>query len=864
MAQTPPDSPAPPDILTNPFQRVQAPTPQMNDVRRSSLVPARIDHDTTGSEPSLHCIMPPSHEGSASQAWPNNLGPPQLTSGTYVTGATTPRLRIENKRRRREQQLTQQLQTWWTRHTGLIRVPRRPPDPVGYRNRMCPRGLALEHPAAPLLLKYAMTGCPVDTGPHWTSTQLAQAIDYGSHVSATTPEAITQLGQELREKEALRQVRLVPWASIRDDPPRELKISPIAMVPHKSRTYRVILDLSFACRDASGNKSRSVNSTTRKTAPAASIDQLGQALMRIIYAFATAPANQPIFMAKWDIKDGFWRLDCAPGKEWNFAYLLPSSTAALTLVVPSALQMGWIESPAYFCAASETSRDVAASYANTPLGSIPSHMFLADTTTTPRYLLLPTTPAPESPFDYLIEVYMDDFIGLALAQTRQQLDHLASAIMTGIHDVFPPSPTSADDPISHKKRLAGDAAWDVTKDILGITFDGDSKTLWLAEEKRDSIIQTLRTWLRASTRPTGIPFIEFQSTMSKVRHAFLTIPSGSGLLSPFYALLASQPKTVYLAQNPDLAQSVRDCLFFLHDSVSKPTLCKNLIPDLPDFVGITDASGHGCGGVIIGERLGVPPTVFRLAWPLAIRHSIVSSTNPSGTITNSDLEMAGLLLLWLVMEAVCPTLTNAHVALISDNTPTVHWVQRMASKQSRIAMHLVRALAFRLQARRCSPLTPLHIAGVDNALTDIPSRSFGSEPRWACATDHDLLTMFTSLFPLPHQASWTVFVPSKRISMRLTSVLQMTSTDMDVWRRLPPLGQSIGPIGQPTLHLWDWTHTFKRQSSPTDPARSRDSPPESAPDTTDEATKLQLRRLLALSQPLARRSPWPQDATPRN
>ncbi len=75
---------------------------------------------------------------------------------------------------------------------------------------------------------------------------------------------------------------------------------------------------------------------------------------------------------------------------------------------------------------------------------------------------------------------------------------------------------------------------------------------------------------------------------------------------------------------------------------------------------------------------------------------------------------------------------------------------------------------------------------------------------------------------------------------------------------------NIGPIGHPTLRLWDWTHTFKRQSSPTSHARSPASPPEYAPDTTDEATKLQLQQLLALSQPLARRSPWPQAATPQN
>ena len=69
-------------------------------------------------------------------------------------------------------------------------------------------------------------------------------------------------------------------------------------------------------------------------------------------------------MAKWDIKDGFWRLDCEAGEEWNFAYVLPSSVASndIMLVVPTSLQMGWIESPPYFCVASETARDVAAMY----------------------------------------------------------------------------------------------------------------------------------------------------------------------------------------------------------------------------------------------------------------------------------------------------------------------------------------------------------------------------------------------------------------------------------------------------------------------------------------------------------------------
>ena len=83
-------------------------------------------------------------------------------------------------------------------------------------------------------------------------------------------------------------------------------------------------------------------------------------LIEVIHAFAEAPDGANIFQAKWDIKDGFWRLDCKEEDEWNFCYVLPQKPdAPIKLVVPTLLQMGWIESPPYFCTVSETGRDVA-------------------------------------------------------------------------------------------------------------------------------------------------------------------------------------------------------------------------------------------------------------------------------------------------------------------------------------------------------------------------------------------------------------------------------------------------------------------------------------------------------------------------
>jgi hypothetical protein len=43
------------------------------------------------------------------------------------------------------------------------------------------------------------------------------------------------------------------------------------------------------------------------------IDQLCHSLQRIIHAFAEAEEDEKIFMAKFDIKDGFWRMQCQEG-----------------------------------------------------------------------------------------------------------------------------------------------------------------------------------------------------------------------------------------------------------------------------------------------------------------------------------------------------------------------------------------------------------------------------------------------------------------------------------------------------------------------------------------------------------------------
>ena len=66
-----------------------------------------------------------------------------------------------------------------------------------------PSGVALEHPATPLLKHYATNGCPANVSYPITLDALEVAINWGAHPSARSLAAIAALHKEVQEKVAL-------------------------------------------------------------------------------------------------------------------------------------------------------------------------------------------------------------------------------------------------------------------------------------------------------------------------------------------------------------------------------------------------------------------------------------------------------------------------------------------------------------------------------------------------------------------------------------------------------------------------------------------------------------------------------------
>jgi hypothetical protein len=200
------------------------------------------------------------------------------STGGVVTGADTPKHRIKNRRKRKATLATQAATSQWTIYQGEFELP--PPiTPLEqHHGEMCPSGLALFHPVAELLKKWATYGCPTRTGQPWMQELMQAAVDRGPHHSALSDDAIAHFRAEVNEKVKSGQAKLVMWDPIKENPPVELKISPITTIPHKSKLFCSILDLSFHLQLKQGGIVPSVNATTIKTAPKGAIEQFGHSL----------------------------------------------------------------------------------------------------------------------------------------------------------------------------------------------------------------------------------------------------------------------------------------------------------------------------------------------------------------------------------------------------------------------------------------------------------------------------------------------------------------------------------------------------------------------------------------------------------
>jgi hypothetical protein len=143
--------------------------------------------------------------------------------------------------------------------------------------------------------------------------------------------------------------------------------------------------------------------------------------------------------------------------------------------------MGWTDSPAFFCAASQTARDVAEMLINQPRGLLPEHAlepFMLPSEGPSEYAGKPQDGMDEDTshvnnFCRLLETFVDDFINVAQTTNEKQLRHLSRGLLHAIQEIFPPPSITGhagEDPISVKKLIADSWRWSMgsTKGDTGV------------------------------------------------------------------------------------------------------------------------------------------------------------------------------------------------------------------------------------------------------------------------------------------------------------------------------------------------------------------------------------------------------------
>jgi hypothetical protein len=145
------------------------------------------------------------------------------------------------------------------------------------------------------------------------------------------------------------------------------------------------------------------------------------------------------------------------------------------------------------------------------------------------------------------------------------------------------------------------------------------------------------------------------------------------LFSILQNVLVDQPTAARIRLHPLVVDSLNDWVTLANTLSTHPTPLRSLVPAPPDFVGAVDASGIGLGGFWTSTRdTSVPALVFRLPFPSHISSQLVSSSNPSGRLTNSDFELAALIVRSAVLAHHVP-LNHNHIWCGSNNTAAVSW-----------------------------------------------------------------------------------------------------------------------------------------------------------------------------------------------
>merc|ERR1712115_730160 len=320
------------------------------------------------------------------------------------------------------------------------------------------------------------------------------------------------------------------------------------------------------------------------------------------------------------------------------------------------------------------------------------------------------------------------------------------------------------EPVSLKKLRQGDCSWATVKLVLGWIIDTESMTIHLPPHRVKRLAEVLAS-IPVTQKRTSIK--KGHKVLGELRSMALALPGARGLFSHMQDALANKVGA-RVALRKGVHQALEDFRWLLRDLSSRPMRIAELVPLLSSAEGHHDASGEGAGGVWfpsghLAPREGTTgqPVVWRLRWPQRIADLLVTDANPNGTVTNSDLELAGGL---IHLEALAQTFDIRERTVLSktDNLNALFWERKGSATTEKAPAHLLCLFGVHQRYHRYV-LRHDYLSGPSNPVADALSRDFARG--WA-----ELMASLEGHFP--PESGHQVWEPSPKFVEAVLAALE--------------------------------------------------------------------------------------------